>query len=134
MESASILVVEDEAIVALDITQYLESMGYRVAATAVSGEEAVELAKELQPSLVLMDMVLQGEMDGVQTATSIGRSLHIPIVFLTAYNDPDSVRRLAEVAPYGYLTKPFQARELQAAIEVALCKSQAELRLRESEQ
>ena len=134
MDPASILVVEDESIVALDIAQYLESMGYRVAATAASGEEAIERARELHPSLILMDMVLQGEMDGVQTAKSIGRSLHIPIVFLTAYNDADTVRRVAEVAPYGYLTKPFQARDLHAAIEVALYKSQAELRLRESEQ
>ena len=133
MDPASILVVEDESIVALDIAQYLESLGYRVAAMAASGEEAVERARELHPSLILMDMVLQGEMDSVQTAKSIGRSLHIPIVLLTSYNDPDTVRRMAEVAPYGYLNKPFQARELHAAIEVALYKSQAELRLRESE-
>lgn len=133
-EPATILVVEDEAIVAMDLDQQLTEMGYRVCGTADNGEDAISLARRHQPNLVLMDIVIKGRMDGVDTARHIGRGLHIPVVFLTAYNDAATVERAAQTAPYGYLTKPFQARELRAAIEVALVKSALEGRLRDSEQ
>ncbi len=134
MNAATILVVEDEVIVAMDLTQHLETMGYTVTGTAVTGEEAIRLARAQRPALVLMDIMLQGPMNGIDAARHIGRELRIPVIFLTALNDAETVRRAAETAPYGYLTKPFQIRELRAAIEVALYKARMEQQLHESEQ
>jgi diguanylate cyclase (GGDEF)-like protein/PAS domain S-box-containing protein len=132
-ENASVLVVEDEAIVALDLTMQLESMGYKVVGTAESGEEAIRLARLHRPKLVLMDIMLKGEMDGVEAAEQIGRGLHVPVVFLTSYIDSQTVQRAARATPYGYMTKPFQTKELRATIEVALYKARMETQLRESE-
>lgn len=134
MKPASILVVEDEAIVALDLAQQLTELGYDVVGTAASGDDAVSQAHARRPSLVLMDIVLHGEIDGIEAAKQIGRGLGIPIVFLTAFRDFETARRVAETAPYGYITKPYQIKELRAAIEVALYKSSMERRLSESEQ
>ncbi|MBA2351077.1 MAG: EAL domain-containing protein [Burkholderiales bacterium] len=131
---AKILVVEDEAIVALDIEQQLLEMGYDVCATVDNGAHAIALARQHRPNLVLMDIVIKGDMDGVETARHIGRGLYIPVVFLTAYSDARTVERAARTAPHGYLTKPFQPKELRAAIEVALYKAIMEQRLHESEQ
>ena len=134
MHPATILVVEDEAIVAMDLSFQLQEMGYQVCGTADNGKDAIALAWQHRPSLVLMDIVIKGDMDGVDTARHIGRGLHIPVIFLTAYSDARTVERAAKAAPYGYLTKPFQPKELRAAIEVALYKATVEQRLRESEQ
>ena len=130
----TILVVEDEAIVAMDLCQQLEDLGYRVVGTAATGEEAVQLAREFKPSLVLMDVVLRGDVDGIEAAKFINHTQHAPVVYLTAFSDDTTVRRAAETAPYGYLTKPYSIKELHAAIEVALYKSRLEQRLYESEQ
>ena len=129
----TLLVVEDEAIVAMDLREQLIELGYRVCGIASNANRAIELARQHRPDLVLMDIVIKGDRDGVQTAEVIGRSLNIPVVFLTAYSDASTVERAAKTAPYGYLTKPFQAKELRAAIEVALYKAKIERRLRDSE-
>jgi diguanylate cyclase (GGDEF)-like protein/PAS domain S-box-containing protein len=130
----SILIVEDEAIVALDLQYQLEEMGYAVCGIADNGRDAIDLARTRHPALVLMDIVIKGEMDGIKAAQHIGHELRIPVIFLTAYSDMPTVKRAAETAPYGYLTKPFQLHELRAAIEVALYKVTLERRLYESEQ
>ena len=133
MQPASILVVEDEAIVAMDIAYQLREMGYQVCATADNGEDAIAYIEEYRPNLVLMDIVIKGSMDGIETARCIAHRFQTPVIFLTAYSDNHTVDRAAKTAPYGYLTKPFQPNELRAVIEVALYKTSLEGRLRESE-
>lgn len=130
---ASILIVEDEAIVALDLQSQLTDMGYSVCGIADNGREAITAAWNLRPSLILMDIVLKGDMSGIDVAQHISHGLHIPIIFLTAYSDSDTVQRAAQTASYGYLTKPFRAHELRASITVALYKSILDRQLRDSE-
>ena len=132
-DTPTLLVVEDEAIVAMDLREQLVELGYRVCGIASNADRAIELARQHRPDLVLMDIVIKGDRDGVETAEVISRSLHIPVVFLTAYSDASTVERAAKTAPYGYLTKPFQTKELRAAVEVALYKATVERRLRDSE-
>jgi PAS domain S-box-containing protein len=129
-----ILVVEDEQIVAADIRQRLNALGYAVPAVFASGEEAIARIEEIHPDLMLLDIVLRGDIDGVETARTIRARHDIPIIFLTAYTDDRTVQRAKETEPLGYLLKPFDERELRFAIEVALHKHQAEQRLREREQ
>ncbi|HEY0843792.1 MAG TPA: EAL domain-containing protein [Noviherbaspirillum sp.] len=130
----SILIVEDEAIVALDLQMRLQDMGYLVCGIADNAADAVSRARQCQPSLILMDIVLKGGSDGVEAAEQIKNHLHIPVIFLTAYSDPSTVERASHAAPYGYLTKPFRLQELRALIEVSLYKAVAEKQLRDSEQ
>ena len=132
-QTPTLLIVEDEAIVAMDMREQLIELGYLVCGIANNADKAIALARLHRPDLVLMDIVIKGNRDGVHAAEVIGRSLHIPVVFLTAYSDASTVERAAKTAPYGYLTKPFQTKELRAAIEVALYKSAIERRLRDSE-
>ena len=132
-EVPTLLVVEDEAIVAMDLREQLIELGYKVCGIASNANRAIELARQHRPDLVLMDIVIKGDRDGVQTAEVINRTLHIPVVFLTAYSDASTVERAAKTTPHGYLTKPFQIKELRAAIEVALYKAAIERRLRDSE-
>jgi len=133
MPSFKILVVEDESIVAMDIKHRLESMGYIVPAITSSGEEAVEKAAETIPDLVLMDIVLKGEMDGIDAAQQIKDSFDIPVVYLTAYSDERTLKRAKITGPFGYIIKPFEDRELHSAIEVALYKHEMESKLKENE-
>ena len=133
MKSHSILVVEDEAIIALGLCDKLEEMGYEVVGTADTGEKAIRLASQTKPDLMLMDICIKGPMDGIDTAAIIRRDLRIPIVFLTSFADSETIRRAAQTAPYGYLTKPYKAKELRAAIEVALQKAALEVQLQDSE-
>jgi len=133
MPKAKILIVEDEQIVALDIRKSVETMGYFVCAVASSGEEAVQKAGETRPDLTLMDIVLKGDMDGIQAAEQINALFKIPIVYLTAYDDEDILQRAKVTTPYGYITKPFNDRELHIAIEMALYKNQAEAKIRKTE-
>lgn len=130
---AKILIVEDEAIVAMDISYQLTEMGYQVCAIADNGATAIGLVEQHRPDIVLMDIVLKGSMDGVETAKHVSHRFQTPVIFLTAYSDSHTIMRAAQTAPYGYLTKPFQANELRAVIEVALYKAGMETRLRESE-
>lgn len=110
MPSARVLVVEDENIVALDIQSRLEDLGYDVPATASSGEEALEKAEAVRPDLVLMDITLRGEMDGIEASRRIRRDLNIPCVFLTAHGDNATLQRAKGAGPFGYIVKPFEER------------------------
>ena len=121
-----ILVVEDSHVVALDIAIRLKRLGYGVAGIAAYGEEAVNLASYQRPDLVLMDIILKGDMDGVEAATIIKDQYRIPVVYLTAHNDVVSMERAAQTEPYGYLLKPFNETLLHTTIEVALFRHQAE--------
>ncbi len=134
MSQPRILIVEDEAIVARDIAQQLAMLGYEPVAQTSSGEEALELADQLRPELVLMDIRLAGKIDGVSAAETIRDRFAIPVVFLTAYADDATLERAKVAEPFGYIVKPFQARELRSAVEMALYKHQAEARLRNSEE
>jgi diguanylate cyclase (GGDEF)-like protein/PAS domain S-box-containing protein len=133
MEKPRILIVEDEYIVAMDMQKYLERNGYQLAGHVDRGEDAVQQIAELHPDLVLMDISLKGEMDGIEAATHIWASYKLPVVFLTAYANQTTIERARIAEPYGYLLKPFDERELIAAIEMALYKNSMETRLRESE-
>jgi PAS domain S-box-containing protein len=130
---AKILVVEDEAIVALDTTNRLRDLGYEPSKVVTSGEEAVQTAEEMHPDLVLMDIQLKGKMDGVQAAEQIRSKFDIPVVFMTAHSDDSTIQRAKITQPFGYLFKPFDKRELQIALEVALYKHKMDRRLKESE-
>jgi PAS domain S-box-containing protein len=129
-----ILVVEDDNIVALELRERLQGLGYTVAGVASYGEEAVEKAESLQPDLVLMDIRLRGAMDGTEAAEQIRTRLELPVLYLTAYADEDTLRRAKVTGPYGYIIKPFDETALRTAIEVALYKHGMERRLKESEE
>ena len=133
MNSPSILIVEDEAIVALELRHELQDLGYTVAGVVASGEQALAAVAEQVPQLILMDVRLQGPMDGIAAAESIRQRHDVPVIFLTAHSDDDTVKRAARTGPYGYLTKPYQIKELRAGIEVALTKSRMERQLREAD-
>ncbi len=134
MSPARILIVEDEAIVARDIAQQLAVLGYEPVAQTPRGEQAIDLAEQLRPDLVLMDIQLAGEMDGIATAQAIRERLAIPVVFLTAFVGDATLERAKVAEPFGYIIKPFQGRELRAVIEMVLCKHKAETRLRNSQE
>ncbi|MFP4082578.1 MAG: HD domain-containing phosphohydrolase [Candidatus Aminicenantes bacterium] len=133
MNKTKILLVENEKIVARDIEDMLTGLGYEVLEVLSSGKEAVEKAKKLHPDLVLMDVRLQGDEDGVEAADIIYRSSNIPVVYLTAYADRTTMERAKLTEPFGYLLKPFDKRELQTSIEIALHKYKMEMRLKERE-
>jgi PAS domain S-box-containing protein len=127
-----VLVVEDESIVAMDLSSCLTKLGYPVAAVVGRGEEAVQLAERHRPGLVLMDIHLRGEMDGIAAAERIHGEFHIPVVFLTAYSDDATLQRAQSSQPFGYLIKPFQDREVEVAAQMALHRHALETSLRES--
>ncbi|HHT18603.1 MAG: methanogen output domain 1-containing protein [Euryarchaeota archaeon] len=133
MSQIKILIVEDESIVAMDIKHRAEVLGYHVTAIIPSGEEALENVAQNKPDLVLMDIVLKGEMDGIEAAQKIRDSYDIPVVYLTAYSDERTLKRAKITQPFGYIIKPFDDRELHSAVEVALYKHQMESKLKESE-
>ncbi|MEO7164266.1 MAG: response regulator, partial [Bdellovibrionia bacterium] len=119
---ASILIVEDEPIVAMDVESLLLRLAYNVVAIANNGKEAIEKAETLRPDLILMDIHIQGEIDGIQAADEIQRQFQIPIIFLTAYADEATLQRAKGSAPFGYILKPFEETELGTTIEIALHK------------
>lgn len=121
-----ILVVEDEEITALDIKFRLEKLGYCVPETVRSGELAVQKACTIQPDLILMDIVLDGKMDGIEAAETL-MELDIPVIYLTAYADAETVKRARKTSPYGYLIKPFEEAELYTTIEMALSKHRSDV-------
>jgi PAS domain S-box-containing protein len=133
MGKTRVLIVEDEGITALDMKGRLEHAGYSVPATASSGLEAIAEAERTQPDLVLMDIRLQGEMDGIEAAGVIRARLDIPVVYLTAYADGETLQRAKVTEPYGYLIKPFEGRDVRTTIEMALYKHAMEKRLKQSE-
>ena len=115
-----VLIVEDEAIVSMDLRYRLEAMGYSVIAEIRSGEEAVEAASQLHPDVVLMDIGLSGEMDGIDAAAQIRDHCDIPVVYVTAYVDEATLERAKATGPYGFLPKPFYDASLQAVVETAI--------------
>jgi PAS domain S-box len=127
-----ILLVEDDGIEAMDIKRTLESFGYDVPHVASSGDEAIKEALEIHPDLILMDIVLKGEMNGIDAASEI-KELLIPLIYLTAHSEDSTVQRAKLTEPYGYIIKPYESTELKYAIELALYKSKMEKKLRESE-
>ncbi len=133
MPDARILIVEDEGIEALDLQHRLTCLGYPTPDFCFSGEEGVKKALETSPDLVLMDIMLQGEIDGVTAAEQIRASADIPVIYLTAYADEDTLQRARITEPYGYIIKPFRERELHITIDMALYKHEMERRLRASE-
>lgn len=128
---ARVLVVEDEAIVAKDIASTLRSMHYHVTGTVGTAAESIRLAAETHPDLVLMDIMLPGDMDGIEAATRIQSQFGIPVVFLTAHADEATLTRAKTAAPYGYLIKPFVERELEVALETARHRASMERQLDE---
>jgi len=132
--SAKILVVEDESLIAAHIEENLIALGYRVPGIANSGVQALRLVHETQPDLILMDITLKGDMDGIAVARQVRSTLKIPVVYLTAHADDATLKRARLTEPYGYILKPFSDRELKTTIEMALYKHQMEMKLHESEQ
>lgn len=131
--TASLLVVEDEPLIAASTQDLLEQMGYAVLATVTDGREAVDTAGRLRPDLVLMDIGLQGEMDGIEAAGLLYEQLGIPVVFLTGAGDASTINRAARSRPFGYLIKPFSEAELRGALEVAIARHRAEAELQHRE-
>jgi len=133
MNKRRILVVEDERLVAKHIENMVCSLGYDVAAVEATGEDAVRTALEKSPDLILMDIMLRGEMDGITASEQIWDRAAIPVVYLTAYADESTLERAKVTEPFGYLLKPFEERELYTAIEMALYKHKMDMRLKERE-
>jgi PAS domain S-box-containing protein len=131
MAGARILVVEDDRLLTAEIQRMLVNLGYEVTATAASGEEAIARAAETLPDLVMMDIVLKGNLDGVRAAEHINTRLDIPVVYLSAHSDETTLHRAKITEPYGYIVKPFEERELHTNIEVALYRHRTEKQLRE---
>lgn len=133
MNNEKILIVEDEKIIALDLQRRLERFGYTVVGMASEGEAAVELARQAEPDIVLMDILLAGGMDGIEAAGIIHRQMGLPVIFLTAFADEKTLERAKEVEPYGYILKPLKERELYTTIDIALYKNGIERKLRKQE-
>ncbi len=133
MLKTKILIVEDESIVARDIQNMLLTLGYEVAAVIPSASESIKKTKELKPDLVLMDVMLKGGINGVEAAHHIYTQYNIPIVYITAYADEALLQEAKKTEPFGYLMKPFEERELQTTIEIALYKFKMEMKLKERE-
>lgn len=128
-----LLVVEDEAIIGRYLQRSLDNLGFQVVGLCITGEEAVRSAAELQPDLILMDISLQNDLDGIEVARRIQAQNPIPIIYLTAYTDPETLDRARSTNPYGYILKPFDDRSLQIAVNMALHRYGLEMRLRKSE-
>ena len=131
MNKITVLIVEDEGIVAENLASKLKNLGYEVAGIATRGEEAVAMADRLRPNLVLMDILLEGSMDGIEAAEVIHRQYDVPVIYLTAYSDPATLARAKVTGPFGYILKPFEERDLATQIELALYKHQADQQLRQ---
>ena len=132
-KKARILVVEDEQIIAEDIARILRNFGYDVPAIVSSGEDSIKIVKESPPDLVLMDIMLEGEMNGIEAAGKIYSRFGIPVVYMTAYTDDERLERAKQTGPFGYILKPFEGKELYSSVEMALYKHKMEKALVENE-
>jgi len=133
MSATSILIVEDEGLIALDLKKKLEQAGYTVPAIADNAAAALLNVESLEPSLVLMDIRLRGPQDGIDTADQIRRRFHVPVIFVTAHADRETLDRARVTEPFGYIVKPFHSVDFRAQIEMALWKHKMEQKLRASE-
>lgn len=122
-----ILIVEDEAIVAMQTGKHLSRAGYEVAAALSSGEEAIERFEELKPELVLMDITLRGELDGISTAALLKEKYDVPVIFLTAHTEGNILERAKVTGPYGYIVKPFDMKTLDITVGMALYKHELDM-------
>ncbi|HET7290708.1 MAG TPA: response regulator [Thermodesulfobacteriota bacterium] len=129
MDKIKVMIVEDEIIVAKHIEDSLQSLGYSVTGIVSSGEDAVELAAGSHPDIALMDIMLEGETDGISAAEIIRKRYNIPVIFLTAYSNEKTIHRAKTAKPYGYILKPFEETDLFTSIEIALHKHRIERRL-----
>jgi len=134
MEKPRILVVEDEGLVARDLESMVRNLGYRVVGVCSTGEEAIRLISSRRPDLIIMDIVLQGKMDGIKAADEIRRLFHLPVVFLTAHTDEATFQRAKVTNPLAFIHKPIEQKELLTVIEMALYKHRMEMMLREKEE
>jgi diguanylate cyclase (GGDEF)-like protein/PAS domain S-box-containing protein len=134
MEKPRILVVEDEGLVARDLESMVRNLGYRVVGICSTGEEAIRLISSRRPDLIIMDIVLQGKMDGIKAADEIRRLFHLPVVFLTAHTDEATFQRAKVTNPLAFIHKPIEQKELLTVIEMALYKHRMEMKLREKEE
>lgn len=130
MVKIDVLVVEDESIVSKDIQHSLKKLGYNVVGAASTGERAIELALDLRPQVVLMDIMLKGEMTGIDAAEEIRRQINVPVIFLTAYADEGTLSKAKLTEPYGYILKPFKEIDIHTSIEMAVYKHQKESEIR----
>lgn len=131
LSAMNVLIVEDEHIIARDLSRIMKKFGYKVADVLASGEEVITRAIELNPNLILMDIKLEGKMTGIEAADEIKNILDVPIIFITAYTDPESVNRAKLAEPFAYVVKPFDEKLLQTTIEIAVHKHQISKKLRE---
>ncbi len=134
LSKAAILIVEDSFIVAYHLQTTLESEGYRVLGTEDSGEKALTFLEKQRPDLILMDIMLNGDLDGIETARVVKTKYNLPVIYITALTDKDTIQRAKITEPFGYLTKPFEDREIFTVIEMALYKHEIESKLRQSEE
>lgn len=132
-ETKRILIVEDQLIIGLDLRLMLESLGYQITGIVGSGEECIESVRKEKPDLVLMDIMLSGEIDGIFTAELINREFDVPIIYLTAHSDENSLVRANLTEPYGYIVKPIDEKYLYSAIEIALHRFKLDRELKKSE-
>ncbi|MFO7980002.1 MAG: response regulator, partial [Candidatus Aminicenantes bacterium] len=128
-----VLVVEDEVIVARDVLNMLQSLGYESISVTSTSEDAIKTAKKESPHIVLMDIMLEGKMNGVEAADYIYTNLNIPIVYLTSYAEKNIIQKAKKTGPFGYLLKPFEERDLLTTIEIALYKFEMEMKLKRRE-
>ena len=127
-----IMIVEDEVVIAMRLKEELINLGFEVVGISYSGKDALEKARRLVPDLILMDIMLPGKMDGIKVAKIVKSELNIPVIFLTALSEDKIVERAKEAEPFGYILKPFQDREIRAAVEVALYKKEMEEKLQKA--
>ena len=130
MTKPKILIVEDESLIALEIETRLKKYGYEICGKATNSEETLKIVQTETPDLVLMDIMIKGKLDGIQTTKEINKLSNIPVVYLTAYVDQKTIDRAKETNPFGYLSKPIQERDLRSTIEMAIHKSQMETELK----
>jgi CheY-like chemotaxis protein len=126
MEKIKILIVEDESILALGLKKKLENLGYSVTDIAAFGNETFNKVSANKPDLILMDIVIKGDIDGIETAAVLNKTESIPVIYLTAYADDEILKRAATTEPYGYILKPYKEKELKANIEMAIYRKKSE--------
>ena len=129
MGKINVLVVEDESIVSKDIQYSLKKLGYNVVGVAATGEKAIELCRDKSPDIILMDIMLKGDINGIEASTIIKESYNIPVIFLTAYADENTLSKAKVTEPYAYIIKPFKEIDLHTSIEMAFYKHSKELEI-----